>query len=99
VAAVVWKAGGGIGTLDGVLLREEELLGMAEEAKERPDSEWRGSPLQMAEGLDPYGIEEIIIEFDTGDEEVLKPKLREEFGSYELQQAATYLDSLSRRLG
>jgi hypothetical protein len=28
------------------------------------------------EGLDPYGIKEIVIEFDTSDEEVLKPKLR-----------------------
>lgn len=60
---------------------------------------WEGTPLQMVLGLDPYGIEDIVIEFDTGDEEVLKPRLRGEFGSYELWQAATYLDSLSRQLG
>jgi hypothetical protein len=41
---------------------------MAEEAGERPDKEWRGSPLQMWSGLDPYGIKEIVLEFDTGDE-------------------------------
>lgn len=60
---------------------------------------WEGTPLQMVLGLEPYGIEEIVIEFDTGDEEVLKPRMREEYGSYELWQAATYLDSLSRQLG
>ncbi len=53
----------------------------------------------MVLGLEPYGIEEIVIEFDTGEEEVLKPRMREEYGSYELWQAATYLDSLSRQLG
>lgn len=70
---------------------------MAEEARRSPTGEWRGSPLQMASGLDPYGIEEVVIRFDAG-EEVLKPRMREEFGSYELQQAATYLDSLSHKL-
>ena len=60
---------------------------------------WEGSPLQMVLGLDPYGIQEINIEFDTGDEEVLKPQMREEFGSYELWEAATYLGTLSRQLG
>lgn len=69
---------------------------MAEEAKR--DGAWEGSPLQMAIGLDPYGIEEIVIQFDTGDEEVLIPRRREEYGSYELMQAATYLDSLSHQL-
>lgn len=69
---------------------------MAEEAKR--SGEWQGSPLQMGSGLDPYGIEEIVIEFDTGDKEVLVPRLRDEFGSYELMQAATYLDSLSHQL-
>ena len=71
---------------------------MAEEAKERPDNEWWGTPLQMESGLDPYGIKEIVIEFDTGDEEVLMPRMRKEFRSYELHQAATYLETLSRQL-
>ena len=26
---------------------------------------WEGSPLQMWSGMDPYGIKEIVIEFDT----------------------------------
>ncbi len=69
---------------------------MSEEA--RGDGSWEGSPLQMGSGLDPYGIAEIVIQFDTGDEEVLLPKMRKEFGSYELIQAATYLDSLSHEL-
>jgi hypothetical protein len=34
--------------------------------------------------MDPYGIKEIVFEFDTGEKEILRPKLGEEFGSYEL---------------
>lgn len=71
---------------------------MSEETKERPDDGWQGSPLEIRSGLDPYGIQEIAIKFDTGDEEVLKPRWRDEFGSYELHQAATYLDTLKGRL-
>ena len=52
---------------------------------------WRGSPLDMEEGMDPYGIKEIVFEFDTGEEEIMRPKQREEFGSYELHEAAHYL--------
>ena len=59
---------------------------------------WEGTPLQMAQGLDAYGIKEIVIEFDTGDEEVLKPRMNEEFGSYELHEAATYLHVLMSQL-
>ncbi len=69
---------------------------MAQEA--RQDNEWQGSPLQMWSGLDPHGIKEIVIEFDTGDEEVLKSRLREEFHSYELHQTATYLEILAQQL-
>ena len=71
---------------------------MAEEATERTENEWEGSPLQMWRGLDPNGITEIVLQFDTGDEEILKARLRDEFQSYELIQAATYLDSLSHQL-
>ena len=71
---------------------------MAEEAKERLEDEWQGSPLQMSSGMDPYGIKEIVILFDTGDEEVLKPRMREEFHSYELHQTAYYLEVLSHQL-
>ncbi len=76
---------------------------MAEGVRERPDNEWRGSPLQVARGMDPYGIKEIIIEFDRGEEEILQSRGRDEFGSYELYQTAAYLEtvaldlSLSRR--
>jgi len=68
---------------------------------ERPKREcsWEGTPLQMGVDLDPYGIEEIVIEFDTGDEEILKPQMGEEFGSYELWEAANYITFLSRELG
>ncbi len=70
---------------------------------EGPDREysWEGTPLQMAalSDLDPYGIKEIVIEFDTGDEEILKPRMSEEFGSYELWEAASYIGFISRELG
>ena len=69
---------------------------MAEEAKRT--GEWRGSPLQMGSGLDPYGIENITLRLDTGDEEILKPRMRDVYGAYELSQAATYIDSISSRL-
>lgn len=69
---------------------------MAEEAKRT--GEWRGSPLQMGSGLDPYGIARIVLHLDTGDEEVLKPRMRDQYGAYELSQAATYLDSISSQL-
>lgn len=69
---------------------------MSEEAKRT--GEWRGSPLQMGSGLDPNGITQIVLRLDTGDHETLKPRIRDRFGSYELSQAATYLDSISSRL-
>ena len=60
------------------------------------DREWHGSPLDAAESsTDPYGIREVVIEFDNGDEDVLRPKHREEFESYELHQLGTYLDTLA----
>lgn len=71
---------------------------MSEEAGERQDNEWEGTPLQMSSGMDPYSIKEVIIEFDTGDQEVLLPRIREEFQSYELQQTAAYLETLSNQL-
>ena len=69
---------------------------MSEEAKRT--GKWRGSPLQMGSGLDPFGITDIVLRLDTGDEERLTPRIRERFGSYELSQAATYLDSISSQL-
>jgi len=71
---------------------------LAEEAARNRDQNWEGSPLQMGSGLDPYGIQKIIIKYDTGEEEVLRPKLREEFHSYELQQASGYLETLAHQL-
>ena len=59
---------------------------------EGTDNQWRGSPLDVAgSGMDAYGIKEIVFEFDTGEEEIMRPKVREEFGSYELYEAANYL--------
>lgn len=69
---------------------------MSEEAKRT--GEWRGSPLQMGSGLDPFGITKIVLRLDTGDEESLTPRIRDRFGSYEISQAATYLDSISSQL-
>ena len=55
----------------------------------------RTSVLEVGE-MEPYGIREVVIEFDNGDEDVFKPRMREEFGSYELQQLAVYIETLSR---
>jgi hypothetical protein len=62
---------------------------------EGSDREWRGSPLDMAGGMDPHGISEIVIEFDNGDQDVFRPRLRGEFGSYDLHMMAAYLDSIA----
>ncbi len=71
---------------------------MAEEARQSQNNEWQGSPLQMWSGMDPYGISEIAIQFDSGDEEVLKPRARDEFKAYELNQTSTYLSTLTTKL-
>jgi hypothetical protein len=35
-------------------------------AEESVNKQWRGTPLEMDRGMDPYGIKEIVLEFDTG---------------------------------
>ena len=66
---------------------------------EEADRHWRGSPLDMANSsMDAYGIKEIVIEFDNGDEDVFTPKQREEFESYELYQMAVYIDSIAHSI-
>ncbi|HZC19895.1 MAG TPA: hypothetical protein VE225_09305 [Rubrobacteraceae bacterium] len=62
---------------------------------EESDRTWRGSPLDMGDGIDPYGIREVVIEFDNGDSDTFRPRLRDEFYSYELQQMATYIETLA----
>jgi hypothetical protein len=63
------------------------------------DRHWRGSPLDMSGStMDAYGIKEVAIEFDSGDEDVFRPKIREEFGSYEIHQMAAYLDSIAHSI-
>ena len=64
---------------------------------ERPGGEWRGSQLDVG-GIDSYGIKEIDGEYVTGTEEILRLRLRDEFGSYGLQQAAVYLGTLASEL-
>jgi len=48
----------------------------------------------MGTGLDPYGIEEIVIGFEDDTEDKFRPKLRNEFASYELYQMAAYLENV-----
>ena len=62
---------------------------------EENDRDRRTSVLEVGE-MDPYGIREVVIEFDNGDEDVFRPRMREEFGSYELQQLSVYIETLSR---
>ena len=66
------------------------------EKKAGTDVHWHGSPLDMAMGdMDPYGIREVVVEYDNGDSDVFRPKRRQEYGSYELHQLATYLDTIA----
>jgi len=70
-----------------------------ERVMEGEDRQWRGSPLDVAESsMDTYGIKEIVIEFDNGDEDVFTPKQREEFESYELHQMAVYIDAMAHSI-
>ena len=66
---------------------------------EGTDRQWRGSPLDVAgRSVDAYGIKEIVIEFDNGDEDGFTPKQREAFESYELHQMAVYIDAMAHSL-
>ena len=66
---------------------------------EEADRHWRGSPLDVASSsIDAYGIKEIVIEFENGDEDIFTPKQRKEFESYELYQMAVYIDSIAHSI-
>lgn len=66
---------------------------------EGTDRQWRGSPLDVSDsGIDPRGVREFVVEFDNGDEDVFRPKRREEFMSYELHMMAAYIDSLAHSI-
>jgi hypothetical protein len=62
---------------------------------ERTEDRWRGSPLDMSEGMEPYGIREIVIQYLNDDEDVFTPRRREEFKSYELHQMGAYVDAMA----
>ena len=63
---------------------------------EDANNEWRGSPLDISDaGMDHKGVKEIVIEFDNGDSDVIRPRLRDEFGSYELHMVSVYLDTVA----
>ena len=73
--------------------------GGKERSVEGTEKHWRGSPLDVSDtGMDAYGIKEIVIEFDNGDEDVFRPKQREEFESYELHQMAVYIDAMAHSI-
>jgi hypothetical protein len=63
---------------------------------EKPEEEWVGTPLDAVR-IDPHRIEEIVVEFDEG-EEVLTPKTGERFGSYDLNEAARYVYFFSNHI-
>lgn len=67
-----------------------------EGADDRVD--WQGSPWDAGDSFDPYGIREVVIEFDNGDSDVFRPRLRDEFYSYELQQMTTYLETIAHSI-
>jgi hypothetical protein len=65
-------------------------------SREEANREWRGSPLDISDaGMDPKGVAEIVIEFDNGDSDVFKPRVREVFESYELHMMSAYLDTVA----
>jgi hypothetical protein len=40
----------------------------------------------------------VLLEFDNGNTDVFTPRMHEEFKSYELQQMAVYIQTISRGL-
>ncbi len=62
---------------------------------ERDRATWRGSALDIGDRLDPYAIKNVSLEYDSGDKDVFRPRLREEYGSYELHQLAAYLETVA----
>ncbi|MEW6636450.1 MAG: hypothetical protein AB1425_06510 [Actinomycetota bacterium] len=62
------------------------------------ENHWRGSPLDAGGGIDPYGIKEVVFEFEDGESDVFRPKDRDLFESYELHQMATYMDSIAHEI-
>ena len=69
---------------------------MQQPSGEEANREWRGSPLDISDaGMDPRGVKEIVIEFDNGDSDVFRPRVREVFGSYELHLMSTYMDTVA----
>ena len=66
------------------------------DVSDEPGTERVDTPLDAVK-VDPYGIVEITMEFDEG-EEVLTPKRGGRFGSYDLNEAARYLFFLSNHI-
>lgn len=62
---------------------------------ESNESRWRGTPLDMREGMDPFGVQEVVIQYLNDDEDVFTPSRRQEFKSYELHQMAAYIDAMA----
>ena len=72
---------------------------MSVEVVDERERSWQGSPLDMAEGgLDPNGIKAIIFEFDNVDTDTFRPRLLDEFQSYELHMMAAYIDSIAHSI-
>ena len=69
---------------------------MQEYTGEDANKEWRGSPLDISDaGIDPQGIEEIVVEYENGDSDVFRPRRRDLFESYELHMMSAYLDTVA----
>ena len=62
------------------------------------DKEWIGTPLELRGDMNPQGVEKVIIEFGNGDTDVFRPKQREEFASYELNQMGAYIESMAHSI-
>lgn len=58
-------------------------------------SPWEGSAWDIGDRLDPYGIREVIIEFDNGDTDTFRALLRDEFYAYEISQLAAYMGTVA----
>ncbi|MGF1473679.1 MAG: hypothetical protein ACFB50_18305 [Rubrobacteraceae bacterium] len=65
---------------------------------ETSEREWTGTPLAKRGDMDPYGVREVVIEFENGDEDVFRARQRDEFASYELHMMAAYIDAMAHSI-
>lgn len=65
---------------------------------ETSERQWEGTPLDKRDDMDPYGVQEVVLQFGNGDVDIFRARQRPEFASYELHMMAAYIDSIAHSI-